>query len=120
MADRRCLIGITADAEGETFRLSRSYAEMVVRAGGAPLILPCVVECVADYLELCDGFILSGGGGPTPHEGAEERRQKAAAAGAFAQLHASAAKRSAAPTLEIRGALDVVDSVASFLSRILK
>ncbi len=74
----------------------------------------------ADELEEIAGFILSGGGGPTPHEGAEERRQKAAAAGAFAQLHASAAKRSAAPSLEIRGALDVVDSVASFLSRILK
>jgi putative glutamine amidotransferase len=58
------LIGITADVEGPRYRLSRSYAELVARAGGMPLILPCRCECLADYLELCDGFLLSGGDDP--------------------------------------------------------
>jgi len=62
------LIGITADVEGPRYRLSRSYAQNVARAGGVPLILPCRCECLADYLELCDGFLLSGGDDPNTEQ----------------------------------------------------
>jgi putative glutamine amidotransferase len=64
MAVRRPRIGITADAEGPDFRLRRSYAELVSRAGGTPLILPARPECTEAYLEICDGFLLSGGDDP--------------------------------------------------------
>jgi len=64
MTSRPSLIGITADVEGPRYRLSRSYAELVVRAGGVPLILSCRCESLADYVELCDGFLLSGGDDP--------------------------------------------------------
>ncbi len=64
MAESRAVIGITADAEGERFFLSRSYAELTASAGGLPVILACRSDCVRDYLELCDGFILSGGDDP--------------------------------------------------------
>jgi putative glutamine amidotransferase len=64
MAAQRPRIGITADVEGPAYRLRRSYAELVARAGGAPLILPCREDCVDSYLELADGFLLSGGDDP--------------------------------------------------------
>jgi putative glutamine amidotransferase len=64
MASQRPRIGITADVEGAVYRLSRSYAELIARTGGVPLILPCREECVDAYLEMCDGFLLSGGDDP--------------------------------------------------------
>lgn len=64
MATQRPRIGITADVEGPVYRLSRSYPELLARAGAAPLVLPCRVECVNDYIQSCDGFLLSGGDDP--------------------------------------------------------
>jgi putative glutamine amidotransferase len=64
MAARPLCIGITADVEGSAYRLSRSYAELVSRAGGTPLILPCRPERIDAFIELCDGFLLSGGDDP--------------------------------------------------------
>ena len=60
----RPIIGITADASEEKFLLGRSYITAVQEAGGLPLILPCVPQCAAEYLRLCDGIMLTGGGDP--------------------------------------------------------
>lgn len=62
------IIGITADLAvsetAERFEVNRAYIDAVRAAGGAPLILPCRAECVPRYLEVCDGFILTGGDDP--------------------------------------------------------
>jgi putative glutamine amidotransferase len=60
----RPIIGITADATAEKYLVGRSYAEMAARAGGVPVILPCLIECVDDYVRRCDAVILTGGGDP--------------------------------------------------------
>jgi putative glutamine amidotransferase len=60
----RPAIGITADAEGDRYQLRRTFVAAVVRAGAAPLILPCAEASIEDYLGLCDGFILSSGDDP--------------------------------------------------------
>jgi putative glutamine amidotransferase len=61
---QRAVIGITADANADKFQVGRAYIEMVERAGGAPLILPCIPACAEQFVRLCDGIILSGGGDP--------------------------------------------------------
>lgn len=69
-ANRRPLIGITADANADKFIISRSYCAMVDKAGGLPLILPCLAERAAEFVEQCDGIILTGGDDPiTTHWG---------------------------------------------------
>lgn len=64
----RPIVGITLDAEElpSRVRLSASwnYAQRVVQAGGMPLMLPPVVEQVADQAALCDAFVLTGGDDP--------------------------------------------------------
>jgi len=64
MTTSRPLIGITPDIDGDRYRLGRSYARAVDRAGGVPLILAAEPGAVEDYVRLCDGFILSGGDDP--------------------------------------------------------
>lgn len=67
-APTRPVIGITADAaardSGERFELSSAYVDAVREADGVPVILPCRTDGVPAYLELCDGFILTGGDDP--------------------------------------------------------
>ena len=58
------LIGISADAADDQFRLRRSYADSIHAAGGVPVILPCIPSLAAAYLDRCDGIILSGGDDP--------------------------------------------------------
>ena len=60
----RPLIGITPDATPEKYQVGRSYSTMVVQAGGVPVILPCELECVPDFVARFDGFILTGGDDP--------------------------------------------------------
>ena len=84
MAHRRPIIGITCDTAApnevercsggsprERFRYESpgTYARAVVAAGGVPVLLPYHVECIGDYLAMCDGFLLSGGDDPdtTPY-----------------------------------------------------
>jgi len=75
----------------------------------------------ADELEQIAGFILSGSAGsPTRPETAEERRQKAAAAAAFAPMQAQIGERVFRETHSASVERDVVDSIMSFLSGILK
>ena len=61
---RQPVIGITADASADKFQVGRAYIDMVERAGGAPLILPCIAACAQQFVRICDGIILSGGGDP--------------------------------------------------------
>ena len=42
-----------------------AYAAAVVAAGGVPVMLPHEVELADDYVERCDGLLLTGGGDPT-------------------------------------------------------
>lgn len=65
----------------ERIYINKDYVDAVIKAGGIPLLLPPVdkVPLLRKYAELCDGFILSGGGdvnpilyGETPHPKLEE------------------------------------------------
>ena len=64
----RALIGITCDVSELGGRLRTSctpgYAEAIARAGGVPVLLSPVIECVAEQVERCDGIVLSGGDDP--------------------------------------------------------
>lgn len=58
------IIGITSDATGETFQVSRAYSTMIADAGGTPVILPCLVSGVENYIQGCNGFVFTGGDDP--------------------------------------------------------
>jgi putative glutamine amidotransferase len=75
----RPLIGITVDnllndiASGR-YESNVAYSRAVVEAGGLPLLLPQEVELATEYVDLCDGLLLTGGDdawtesfGQTPH-----------------------------------------------------
>jgi putative glutamine amidotransferase len=61
---RKPVIGITADIAADKFQVSRAYAGMIERAGGVPIILPCVPSLADELFALCDGVVLSGGDDP--------------------------------------------------------
>ncbi len=63
------VIGITADnknntAASGTYECAAAYSRAVADAGGVPVMLPHVLERVAEYAAWCDGFILTGGVDP--------------------------------------------------------
>ena len=68
------VIGITASIEhrppafGETYALSRKYAEGVLQAGGVPVIVPHNLgeDSLRALLDRLDGVLLSGGGDLDP------------------------------------------------------
>lgn len=68
-------IGITCLVDEPNTRIRRAYADAVFNAGGLPLLLPVPREsdrgrAVSEYLDLCDGFVLTGGFDPvTEHYG---------------------------------------------------
>lgn len=66
MASKPILIGLTCDCETGSNKmfLRRTYAEAVVRAGGVPILLTQETDCIGDYVEICDGFIFTGGDDP--------------------------------------------------------
>lgn len=61
--DTRPVIGITANHKGIDMNLREKYYEMVVKAGGVPVIIPPVKDAniIADTLQRIDGLLLSGG-----------------------------------------------------------
>jgi putative glutamine amidotransferase len=61
---RRPRIGITVDVDDERLKVGRGYAALVAAAGGDPLLLAPELAALPGYLELCDGFLLSGGDDP--------------------------------------------------------
>ena len=64
MTDKPPIIGITADISSEKFQVGTLYARMIERAGGVPVILPCVSALADELLALCQGVVLSGGDDP--------------------------------------------------------
>ena len=66
MHNRRPVIGITSSKDDENRRIfiHHAYMEMVEKAGAIPVLLPMTDDesMLDDMIELCDGFILSGGG----------------------------------------------------------
>lgn len=65
----------------ERIYVNKDYVDAVIKSGGIPLLIPPVEDpgIVHRYIELCDGFILSGGGdinpilyGESPHPRLEE------------------------------------------------
>lgn len=65
----------------ERIYVNKDYIDAIVKAGGTPLLLPPVegAETIRQYIRLCDGFLLSGGGDinpilyhETPHPKLEE------------------------------------------------
>lgn len=78
---RAPVIGITSSFVRQTLNsegvyIHHDYHRAVLAAGGIPVILPPVpLKFIPSYLEMCDGFILSGGEdvdpmhyGQSPHE----------------------------------------------------
>ena len=63
-SDERPLIGITVDVAEKAYRCRFPYADMVRAAGGTPLLLPCVIESIPEFLACCDGFVTTGGDDP--------------------------------------------------------
>lgn len=58
------IIGILAEVDDDQdSKMKHSYAKAVEEAGGLPILLPYVEEpdTVSDYVQLCDGFLFSGG-----------------------------------------------------------
>ncbi len=66
----QAVIGISANYDaGETlYCLREAYVYSVREAGGVPLILPALDDpaLIENYLDICDAFILSGGGDIDP------------------------------------------------------
>lgn len=65
----RPVIGVIASYEEEEghFWLRDDYVQVVEKAGGLPIILPVIrEEMIADCLEICSGFLFTGGGDIDP------------------------------------------------------
>jgi putative glutamine amidotransferase len=65
---RPVIIGLTLDSEEPGgyskfpwYAIRENYCGAVVRAGGLPILLPHEPERAADYLDLIDGLIVTGG-----------------------------------------------------------
>jgi putative glutamine amidotransferase len=68
LARRRPLIGVTLDSEPAGgyakqpwYALRANYCDAITRAGGLPLALPHEPDLAADYLDLLDGLVVTGG-----------------------------------------------------------
>ena len=53
-------IGITVDMNDSSYSSRHGYAEMVARAGAVPILLPCHVASIPEYLAICDAFGTTG------------------------------------------------------------
>ncbi len=62
------VIGITADADDQRYKSARAYSKMVSQAGGTPIILPHRIERLDEYVQMCAGFVLTGGDDPRMEE----------------------------------------------------
>lgn len=71
---KRPLIGITGDVQGDDVQLRNPYCQQVLAAGGVPLIIPPMEDrrAIVNILETIDGIIFSGGGDFNPLWSGEE------------------------------------------------
>ena len=67
-ADRRPVIGITANYSDIDATLRDRYYKQIVTAGGIPVIIPPIADAkiIADTLEHVDAVLLTGGGDYNP------------------------------------------------------
>ena len=70
-------IGITADRADDKYESAVYYTRAVVDAGGTPIILPHRADRIDQYLDLCDGVLLSGGDDPRMEPWGEPTHPKA-------------------------------------------
>ena len=71
----RPIIGITADCSDARFKVGVNYAHCVAKAGGVPMILPPILGEEGRFLDICDGFIFSGGDDPVMEQWGIETHQ---------------------------------------------
>lgn len=62
------IIGITSDYHKKRHRVGCGYTNAIVEAGGIPVILPAISERISQYVEMCDGFVFTGGDDPIMEE----------------------------------------------------
>ena len=69
------VIGISTNYEDKKSTVNDLYVDMIVAAGGLPLLIPNVsdVSVIEELSSLCDGFLLTGGGDIEPCYYGEER-----------------------------------------------
>ena len=73
-ADRRPIIGLTANYSDMDITLRDCYYKQVVAAGGVPVVLPPVADTavVINTLDRLDGLIFTGGADYNPLWGGEQ------------------------------------------------
>ena len=76
---RRPRVGLTLDVDqaGETYLLKKGYTAAVEAAGGLPLPLPHQPDAAAEWIDLCDALVVTGGGFDIPPERYGETRRPA-------------------------------------------
>lgn len=67
--NQKPVIGITVDnqnnkAASGKYESDAAYALKVIQSGGVPVLLPQHIECIPEYLAMCDGFLFTGGADP--------------------------------------------------------
>ena len=62
--NHRPIIGLTVHMESEQYRCRVSYAKAIERSGAVALLLPAIESAIPEYLQICDGFVTTGGDDP--------------------------------------------------------
>ena len=80
---RKPRIGVTMDTRnegGSYYQLSWDYTTSIEKAGGLPLAIPYKsdLSLISEYVDLCDGFLFTGGDDLDPALYGEEWHPKAA------------------------------------------
>ncbi len=60
----RPFVGVTADRDETKHRLAHAYVTRLEQAGAVPILLPTHPPLLAAHVELCAGFVLTGGDDP--------------------------------------------------------
>ena len=71
------IIGLLAEIDNRrNTKVQHGYALTISNAGGIPVLLPQTdsLEAIKDYIDLCDGFLFTGGADVSPARYGEEAR----------------------------------------------
>jgi putative glutamine amidotransferase len=58
------IVGVTADRDEKKHQAAQAYVARLEQAGAVPILLPTHPPLLAAHVELCDGFVLTGGDDP--------------------------------------------------------